>query len=487
MIARAGWLFAAGALAACAWAGGATSGGSAKPGPVPLAQHFRSRPDLRPPIVTILHRVPGTAPGYVFLAPKKKVDQAGPMIIDGSGQVVWFDPLSTGAVTDFKVQHYRGRPVLTWWQGQVETGHGTGSGYVIMDDRYRILKVVQAGNGLTGDIHDFQLTPRGTALMTVFDKVKYDLSDLGGPRDGYVLEGSIQEVSVATGRVLWTWHSIDHVDPGESYLSFGPKGGRERTPFDYFHINSIAEQNGNLIISARHTHAVYEIRKRDGKILWRFGGKRSDFQIGPGAEFSWQHDARPGPGGTMTLFDNASHQSDRTGVSRALLLRVDQANRRVTLLHAYTHDPPLLSTSQANVQRLPDGHVFVGWGSQPYFTEYSLHGRVLLDGRFGSGSDSYRAFKFEWVGRPTSPLAITVVRGRGALRTVYASWNGATQVRRWQIVAGSDAGHLRAVAVAPKRGFETAIPVRTTVRLVAVRAVDSRGAVLGISKSVPGG
>ena len=444
----------------------------------PPYQHFRTRPDLRPPPVTILRHQGTTAPGYVFLAPKKTVAQAGPLIVDNRGQVVWFDPLPTKGVADFKEQTYQGKPVLTWWQGTVaKEGHALAGGYRIMDSSYHVIKVVQAGHGLTGDIHDFQLTPNGTALMTIFDKVPMNLSSVGGPGKGYVLEGSIQEVSVATGKVLFEWHSSKHVSPTESYLPLGPKTGRFRSPYDYFHINSVApDGNGNLLVSSRHTSTVYEIRKSDGKILWRLGGKKSDFTFGPGATFAYQHDARRQPNATISVFDNAARSAEKGVQSRALVLRVDLSTHRVTLVRAYSHQPPLLSESQGDTQLLPDGHVFVGWGQNPDFTEYSAGGQTLLDGTFGRADDSYRVFRFTWVGKPTTKPALAVDG-----RTVYASWNGATKVARWQVVGGPDAQHLAPVAAVAKNGFETAIRLASKPKVVAVRALAADGSVLAAS------
>lgn len=461
---------------------------AARVAPVPPFQRFHARPDLRPPPVTILRRSSGTAPGYVFLAPKRKVAQDGPMIVCNDGQVVWFDPLAASGVADFKVQRYRGRPVLTWWQGRVaKTGHGAGGGgFMIMDSSYRVIKVVHAGNGLTEDIHDLQLTARGTALMTIFHKAPYDLSKIGGPVHGYVLEGIIQEISLASGRVLFEWRSTKDVAPSESYQALEPKSGLVKAPYDYFHVNSVAvDTDDNLIVSARHTHTVYKIQRGDGAILWRLGGKKSDFTFGPGARFAWQHDARREPDGTLSVFDNNESKA-RSGVqSRVLVLDVNLSTHRAQLVRARAHRPPLLSTSQGNAQRLPDGHLFVGWGSKPYFTEYSADGRVLLDGRFGgAGADSYRAFRFVWVGRPTQPPAVAIEPSKNGRTMVYASWNGATQIVRWQVLAGPDAQHLHGLVTVAKDGFETAIPVRTSARYVAVRALDAHGGALGTSSAL---
>ncbi len=421
----------------------------------------------------------GTAPGYVFLAPKKDVDQAGPLILDDRGQVVWFDPLSTHGVTDFRVQTYRGKPVLTWWQGQSDKGIGDGH-YVIMDDHYRQIATVQAGNGLHGDIHEFLITPANTALITVYREIPYDLRPWGGAKHGKLDEGVVQELDIATGRVLFEWHSADHVDPAESYEAL-PK---DASPWDYFHVNSIDPDGPDrLLVSARHTHAVYEIRKRDGRIIWRLGGKQGDFTLGRGTRFAWQHDARRQPDGTIMLFDNAASDPGKQR-SKVLVLRLDGRRRIATLARSYVHSPPLLSTSQGNAQLLPNGHVFVGWGSKPYATEFNRSGAMLFDLRFGVGRvDSYRAFRFPWTGRPTTRPTVTL-RSDGDQTTVYVSWNGATEVRRWRIVAGSDGEHLATVATVARHGFETRTTVVSGASAFAVEALAADGTLLRRSATV---
>src|SRR4051812_19010314 len=106
---------------------------AAKP-KLPPDQTFASRPDLRPPALPAT----GQAPGYVFLAPKRTPGQNGPTILDARGRLVWFHPLPKGITADdFKVQTYRGQPVLTWWEGKFNpSGYGAGS-WVIADRSYR--------------------------------------------------------------------------------------------------------------------------------------------------------------------------------------------------------------------------------------------------------------------------------------------------------------------------------------------------------------
>jgi hypothetical protein len=464
--------------AAClaAGCGGSDSDSSASP----PSQQFVSRPDLRPVPVSVLTPPRGTAPGYVFVAPKKEVAQAGPLILDDRGQVVWFAPLETHGVTDFRVQTYRGEPVLTWWQGQSDSGIGNGH-YVIMDQRYRQVASVRAGNGLQGDIHEFLITPDDTALITIYHEIPYDLRPWGGSEQGMLNEGVVQEIDIATGRVLFEWHSADHIEPSESYVPLPEDAG---TAWDYFHINSIAQDGpGRLLVSARNTHGVYAIRVSDGAILWRLGGKQSDFRPGPGTRFAWQHDARRQPDGTIMLFDNAASDPVEA-TSRALVLRLDEQRGTATLVRSYVRSPPLLSTSQGNAQRLPNGHVLVGWGSNPYLTEFDRAGDIVFDMRFGVGRvDSYRAFRFPWTGLPTTRPTVAL-RPAGARTRAFVSWNGATEVARWRIVAGPDASRLAPVATVARDGFETVATVSSTATTFAVEALAADGRVLRRSAPV---
>jgi hypothetical protein len=431
-------------------------------------RHFHSRPDLRPPTIKLFTRSHLASPGYIFIAPKRDVEQGGPLILDNRGRVVWFLPVDRRGVTDFRVQRYRGKPVLTWWRGRSADGRRLGE-YSIYDTSYRLVAHVRPGNGIAGDMHEFLITPRNTALMTLSHTVRV--------KSRSVLEGAFQEVDVRTGRVLFEWHSIDHVPLVESYyrLPRNPDG-----VYDYFHINSIdVDRDGDFLVSSRNTHTVYKIDRRNGAIIWRLGGKRSDFVLGPDVAFGWQHDARRQPDGTLTLFDNAAFPKLRRQ-SRGIVLRVDERHRYVTLLHAFVHSPPLVAVDQGNVQKLPHGHYLVGWGHQPYVTEFGPHGRPLLDLRFGrAGVDSYRAYRFQWVGRPHSRPAASVQGG-----TLYVSWNGATEVRSWQLLGGSVKAKLRPFLTVPKTGFETAIPLPDSAAWVVVRALDRLGRSLARSAPV---
>jgi hypothetical protein len=456
------------------------SGGKSEAKPSP-SQHFRSRPDLQPPVMTLTTKTADATPGFVFLAPKRIGAQRGPAILDENGKLVWFRPSKGNLVADdLTVQRYRGRPVLTWWEGHTVPKRGYGSGsWVIADRSYRPIARVRAGHGLQGDLHEMQLTPRGTALIGIYHAVNANLAEVNAPPGGKAMDSVIQEVDVRTGKVLWEWHSIDHVGLGESYVN-APKD--RKIPMDYFHINSIDETpDGDLLVSARNTWTLYKIDRPSGDVEWRMGGRRSDFALDPGVRFAWQHDARWREDGTITLFDNES-MPDVRDKTRILTLGVDEKNRRVHLERALTHPDGILSGAEGNVQLLSDGGVFVGWGLGRRVSEMGPNGELRFDVKLPGDTDTYRAFRFPWVGRPVKRPAAVAERD-GDHVTVYASWNGATEVTRWQLLAGSSPRALRPVGSARRTGFETKIEADTSAPVLVVRALAGKRA-LGTSKPI---
>jgi Arylsulfotransferase (ASST) len=449
----------------------------ASPGPGPPAPpKWHTRPDLRIPALTVTHREQGVCTDPIFIAPyNAPVGQAGAVIVAGDGQPIWENPLAGRVTTNFRVQSYRGSPVLTWWEGLIEYGHGVGE-YVIADASYRTIRRVQAAGGLRGDLHEFVITPRDTALLTSYVIRNADLSSVGGSRKATIQDAIFQEVDLATGRLLLEWHSLDHVPLKESYAPVEAKN------WDFFHINSVdLDGDGNLLISSRSMQTVYKL-DRAGKILWRLGGKHSDFAIDPGAHFAWQHHARRQPDGTLTIFDNGATPAVEKR-SRGLILDLDEQAMTATLVHQYTH-PKVLSGSQGSMQLLPNGNVFVGWGETPRVSEFDHAGRMLFDGVLGEKYQSYRAFRLPWTGLPTKAPAIAVAN-RGRDRTVYASWNGATGVNSWQLLAGAQVDALQPVSNTQSRGFETALRTNAAAGpCLAVQALDADGATLGRSDPV---
>jgi hypothetical protein len=444
---------------------------------------FRSRPDLRPPAVEV--RKPagaGVADGFIFLSPKKvfgaKVrpgQQSGPAIVDDEGHYRWFADLEEGNVTDTRVQTVGGRRLLTFWAGRQILGTGEGE-IQLYDETYRRVGSVKAGNGYQADFHETTLTDRGTALVGIYNPIDADLRKAGGPRDGRMLEPVVQEVEIGTGRVLFEWHGSQVLDIEDSNQ---PAPKDRGTPWDVFHNNSIVvDRDGNLIISGREFWQALKLDRRTGEVLWRLGGAKSDFKLGAEAEFAFQHDVQRAPDGTIRIFDNAASPPVRPQ-SRVLWLDLDERRRTVKVARQVEHPERLSAGTQGNAQPLPGGSTFVGWGSQGYFSEFDRDGTMLFDARLARGNDSYRAYRFPWVGRPRDRPDVAVEDGR-----VYVSWNGSTETRSWEVLAGAAPDALEPVAEADWADFETSIALPGDPASVAVRALDAAGKELSVSAPV---
>jgi hypothetical protein len=396
------------------------------------------------------------------------------MILDDHGDLVWFKKTKNVAI-NFRRQIYKGKPVITWWEGTISNiGTGQGEG-VIVDSSYKEVARVRAGNGLRADVHEFLITPEGTALITIYAEKTLDLTPIGGPAAHPTLDSIVQEVDIATGKVLFEWHSLDHVGIEDSWSPI-------LSPFDYFHINSIdVDLDGNLLVSARNTWGVYKLDRKTGAVIWRLGSKTSDFELGPGALFMYQHDARAHPDGTITLYDdgpgNASHQS------RAVRLGLSMADRRAVLIQEFVHPNPITAVAMGNAQFLSNGNVVVGWGTAPFVTEFGPLGDVRLDATFEGGAWNYRAFRNTWTARPAHPPSIAVKR-RGAGATVYASFNGSTETAYWSVLGGTARNALRPLSITRRSGFETAISLRSAPAHLAVRALDAKRRPIATSRVV---
>jgi hypothetical protein len=459
--------------------------GAIPPAPLPRVssgrhgvQHFQSRPDLLPPSISVAKRSAPTALGDIFVAPQFGPAQDGPMLLDPAGNLIWFDPTSFASkilTTDFRVQQLGSQPVLTWWRGYTNDGSGRGEG-VIFNDNYRQVGVVKAGDGLQMDLHEFLVTPQGDAYFIAVSPVRWP-----GVRRP-VLDSVVQEVDIRTGLVLFEWHALDHIPLGDSY--FGPPKSTGHL-LDPFHLNSISlEPNGNLIISARNTYTVYNVSHATGAVIWRLGGKRSTLKMGRGTSTALQHDAVVQPDGTLTMFDDGAGPPRVHSESRAIRVAISTATRTATLTGEYFHHPGLTADFEGSAQALAGGDTFVGWGQQPYFSEFDPTGKLDFDAHFVAPTSSYRAYRLPWAGHPVTFPAVAAAHGRRNATTVYASWNGATDVASWRVLAGPSATKLAPVATAVKARFETLIGIRGAQRFIAVQPLDAQGATLATSHTV---
>ncbi|HEX4186993.1 MAG TPA: arylsulfotransferase family protein [Solirubrobacteraceae bacterium] len=446
-------------------------------------QHYSSAPALSPTRVTVKTRAQrGASPGDFFLSPYQGEGSPGPMIVDRGGALVWFHPLPAGQeATNFGVQNYRGRPALVWWQGRIiEAGFGQGQD-VIYDSSYRQIATVRAGNGYAADLHVVWLEPQGTAWIDAFAPVQEDLRSVGGASHAIVTDSIVQEVDIATGLVMWEWHALGHLPLAESQSALATHG----YPWDYAHVNSVDQgPDGDILISARGTWALYDVDIHSGAVRWRLGGSRSSFKLGPGATFYWQHDARFQGHDRISLFDNGS-EPPKEKQSRGVVLSLSSKTRSASLASQLVNPSrTLLSNSQGSMAGLEGGNWLLGYGRLPDFTEFGPDGRVLFDATLGRGVQDFSVSLSRWQGRPGTQPSVSVRRLPRERVQVHVSWNGATEVSTWRVLSGRVPQRLAAVATVPRSGFETVILARASEPYLAVQALDRSGAVIGASAAV---
>ena len=391
--------------------------------------------------------------------------QYGPLIYTPAGRLVWFDRLSGGETAEnLSEQTYEGQRDLTWWKGRVlSLGFGQGED-IVMNSHYQTVARIPGGNGLKADLHDFQIAPHDVAYITAFNPIRCDLTPIKGARGGAIVDTAIQEIDMRTGLVRWEWHSLDHVGASESEV----EAPADATPWDYFHLNSIdPEPDGNLLISARSTWAGYQLEGGTGKVLWRLGGNKSSFKMGPGTEMAWQHDGRVLPNGELTLLRRRLEPADPPPVAcRADHARLQGPSKRTSPPPTHTRTRRCSPPARATCRRWRTGTPLVGYGGVPAISEYATGGSLLFDAHQPFDMSFYRAFRFPWSGRPLSPPAVLAsLNNTGEETIVHASWNGATEVAWWRVLAGKHPGSLVAQTTIRANGFESSTTLPAEARL----------------------
>ncbi|MFJ5266732.1 arylsulfotransferase family protein [Streptomyces sp. NPDC088387] len=446
-----------------------------------------------PSPIDVRVRRSGRAEGELFITPQAlpATHPVGPQIADDQGRPIWFHKLPEGYVsTDFRVQEYRGEKVLTWWEGKAtNTGMGTGIAY-IANENYEIIATVQTPDpGQVMDMHEFLLTDEGTALIISYQPVPYDLSPVGGPKDGIVINSVVQEIDIATGEKLMNWSALEHVPLNHSDVQPSPERNR---PYDYLHVNSVGiDTDGNLLISGNAASTVYKVDRETGDVIWRLGGRNSDFRLGVGVRFMWQHDVQAVGNNTYRVFDNANKGTERAGYeSRVAWIRVDPARGRAELVRQQVHPDLMSATLEGGSQALGNGNTFVSWGKsvavKGRISEFTRNGRMVYDATLPDGDSSYRAYRLDWEGEPLTKPQLLV--GDAASNVVHANWNGASDVARWRLLAGPADGDLKPVTTAAWDGFDTPLTVPAAARdadRLQVQALDARGKVIAASPVTP--
>ncbi|KAF2452797.1 ASST-domain-containing protein [Lineolata rhizophorae] len=465
-------------------------------------QYYQTSEEIASPIFNVLHEQEDDVSNssYIFMAPRAgAVFAPAPMIIDAETlDLVWFGE-GYGEVFDVRVQQYDDEDYITFWVGEILGGHGRGH-YLMLNSSYDIAYNLSAVDvNVDGDFHEFQLTQEGTALVTVYEPIPYDLSDLD-IEDGWIIDGVFQEIDIATNELIFMWRASDHFTMDDAFIPPQDTGQDEDNGFDFFHINSVEkDEAGNYLVSARHTHTVCYVDGSTGDVLWVLGGSRNEFDDlsgGNATNFSWQHDARwvdESDPTTFTLFDNHDNgHTDPDMPTRGLRITVDTDAMTAVVDETYMSPNGLISQSQGNLQLLDNGNVLMGYGSEPIFTEYSPDGAVLWDVQFGimgnRSVNSYRVYKQDWTGRPSAAPVIAAGDGDNSSTDgmLFFSWNGATGIDAWALLAANESADALLNGTmwwknVTSAGFETNVTVGDAARFVLAVPLDADGNVVGVA------
>ncbi|KAI0969451.1 Arylsulfotransferase-domain-containing protein [Xylaria arbuscula] len=436
-----------------------------------------------------------TSGSHIFLSPANPGQKPSPMILSSQDlSLVYADPDWNGG-TDTRMQFHDGDPYLTFWSGFDQKGHGTGGG-VMLDASYNLYRNLTTEGLMTGaDSHDFEMTNDGGAILNNYHEIYTDLTSIGGPVNGSLLDCAFQEVDVSTGEVRFTWRATDHFNLTESLSDSytDTEGG-----FDWFHMNAISKTaEGNYLISIRHLRTVALINGTDGSRIWQVGGVNNSFKDlsdGKATSFGFQHDARfvDDTEAEITLFDNhAMHVTSPTpgctqDCTRGVRIALDYDAMEVRLVSEFYHPESVQAWAQGGYQLLPNGNAIIGWGVVPAMSEFDQDGNLVMDIQLrpwntteAGGAPLYRVYKFDWVGKPLTQPSCAFVDG-----TVYVSWNGATEVASWSLSGGDSHMSLEQITTVAKDGFETSIQPSTDAAFIRVDALDADGNVIGSSNVV---
>ena len=438
------------------------------PASVPTGRYFTAPGSL--PAITVTNYITSAIPAgeYVFLnTSSNKVDQYL-MILDNTGALVYYKQLPpTRAYTNFTVQP---NGLLTYFDGGTATNPGNNVIHVL-NSSYDEVDQYAAGNGYAAESHDFRLLPDGHALLTSYDEQPMDMTAVGGKPSATFIDLVVQELDQSK-HVVFQWKASEHVPYTDTYESL------TGDLVDPFHGNSLdVLPDGNLLISLRHLSQVLKVDRQTGAVIWRMGGKHSDFTFVNDEGFSYQHDVRWQPGDFMTVFDNGNQHKPQE--SRAVEYKVDELNRTVTRVWQFQHAPGIYGFYMGDVQPLPDGDTFVGWGGpRPIASLIAPDGQLAQDIEVGPpGGTVYRWYEFPWQSTPGSAPALVAQFVNGAT-TLYFSWNGVTDVAAYRVEAGMAPDQLEPLVTQPREGFETAAilnSVQSTACYYRVTALDSAG------------
>ncbi len=247
------------------------------------------------------------------------------------------------------------------------------------------------------DAHESLQEPNGDFLMTSYAPyANENLWSIGIPWGVTVLNASFQEIQ-PNGVPDFTWNSQGRIQPAESvrwWDALFPYPGVSGVVWDWQHINSVAPDGDNFLVSMRHTDAIYLIRRSDGGVEWKLGGTPTPQSLkiigDPDAstDFGGQHDARVLPDGTISVHDNGTA---RNRAPRVLRFRIDTQARTATLVQELTDPTVAASPCCGSARLLPQGDWVVAWGGTGLVEELTPESQPVFRLDFAAPIFTYRA------------------------------------------------------------------------------------------------
>lgn len=402
------------------------------------------------PIITTTVPASNTAGGHVFLAVFFGTNSPYLLILDPQGEPVYYEQMPAGKlIADFKRQPNGN---LTYFIGNSALGGGAGE-YKELDAAYQLTRTWQAQNGVDADSHDLQILPNGNALMVTYERKARDLSSVGGLTNTLFADCLVQEIG-PDGALVWEWRQSDHIPISDTYEVI------TGTTADPYHMNAVElDWDGNVLISSRHLSEITKINRVSGDVMWRLGGKGNVFTFTNDSGFSYQHDIRRLPNGHITLWDNGNKKLPP--FSRAVEYEIDETTKTITRVWEYRETPDVFNYFMGNIQRLPNGNSFLGWGGPK-----NLINEVGPDGskRFEltvdpSAGRIYRAFRFPWQATPATTPTLVLTDAIAGAPALHFSWNGATDITDYRIEGWNRSRTLTYTSTISRTGFENSVLV----------------------------
>ncbi|KAJ5798393.1 uncharacterized protein N7503_007689 [Penicillium pulvis] len=468
--------------------------------------------NVTPPYLSINRTGEDLASGLLFIGQEDSegsgVESVAPFIISDDNELVWGGP--TGESSNFRQQYWGKKSVITFWTGTGEAAYGAdvgrGWGEVqIYDDSYKLIKSVCLQLNLTmptgttttcdADVHESTITEDNTMLVTAYNTSQADLTSLGGPSDGWVYDSIAVEIDLRTMEPVFIWSPLAHVDVNLTHYAY--TGSNQTDPFDWFHMNSIQKWGDYYLINSRHLWRTFLVN-RQGEIVWYIDGQDGgDFgSIPTNGNFSWQHMARIRNTSTsnevlLSWFANDLDTTTATNPSKGTTLRLtlppNAKNPPILETDFYDHEYPVSSAAEGSFTPLDNGNTLMGYGDEPFIKEYGPSGDVRWSAQYADKNlgQSYRVYKQEWSATPyyrpslvvatASAEADTLSQCAGTSSTLrgYVSWNGATDIEKYEVYVGESASSLKSLGEIEKKGFETEFSLPAGTKVVQVGAVQS--------------